>query len=291
MDSFEIHNKKMVDQFFPVKGVLVGPQEKLYFTEELRHLKRKRQRPNDKHGRRSRKYEMLSQSFNIKLKHEAMKYVTKLQEEVKEGKRGSAYKAIRKLGNRPGESWNRQEVSLSSYVELNFSPHEAANKLADYFSAISQTVEHLDRSKFSPSLKLALEQSEAVLKPNLSQHQVYRKIMKVSKLNSSIHCDVPIPLLKNFPFLYAAPVTKILNTMVQTGKWPRQWAREETIVLSKLEKAKTPVNEEDLRTISKTAWLSKLSENILLDLILPVIDSFIDPGQCGGLRKSSITHY
>ena len=79
--------------------------------------------------------------------------------------------------------------------------------------------------------------------------------------------------------------------MIKTGMWPRQWVREETIVLSKLDKARTPSNEEDLRTISKTAWLSKLAENILGDYILPVIDSFLDPGQCGGLRKSSITHY
>ena len=97
---------------------------------------------------------MQSQSFNIKLKHEAMKYVTKVKEEVKEGKQGSSYKAICKLGNRPGESWNRQEGSLSSYLELNFSPHEAAYRLTDYFLAITQTVEPLDRSKFSPSFVL-----------------------------------------------------------------------------------------------------------------------------------------
>ena len=99
-------------------------------------------------------------------------------------------------------------------------------------------------------------------------------------------------LLRTFlSFLYAAPVTKILNTMIKTGKWPRQWVQEETIVLCKLDRAKTPATEEDLRTIMKTSWISKLAENVLGDYILPVIDKFLDPGQCGGLRKSSITHY
>ena len=48
---------------------------------------------------------------------------------------------------------------------------------------------------------------------------------------------------------------------------------------------------QDLRTISKTAWLSKCMENILGSFILPVINEYLDPGQCGGLKKTSITHY
>ena len=39
-------------------------------------------------------------------------------------------------------------------------------------------------------------------------------------------------------------------------------------MLSKLDKSKQPTNEDDLRTISKTAWLSKCAENILGDFIL-----------------------
>ena len=62
-------------------------------------------------------------------------------------------------------------------------------------------------------------------------------------------------------------------------------------MLSKLDKSKQPVNEDDLKTISKTAWLSKCAENILGGFILPVINSYLDPAQCGGLKKTSITHY
>ena len=62
-------------------------------------------------------------------------------------------------------------------------------------------------------------------------------------------------------------------------------------MLSKLKKGKIPASKDGLRTISKSSWLSKCLENILFDLILPVIDSFLDPGQCGGLKKTSISHY
>ena len=69
-----------------------------------------------------------------------------------EGKRNYAYKAIRKLGNRPGEPWNKAEINLPAHKEHNLTPLQAANKLATYFSSISQTVEPLDESKFPPAL-------------------------------------------------------------------------------------------------------------------------------------------
>jgi hypothetical protein len=215
----------------------------------------------------------------------------KLEKEVKDGKRGSGYKAIRKLGNRPGESWSRPEIILPAYVEQGLLPAEAANKLAGHFSAISQTVDPLDESQLFPALRQALEEARSGTKPTLSQHEVYRKIMKVTKPNSSVPGDVPIPLMKQYPFQYATPATKIFNAIIKSGQWPRQWVKEQTIVLSKLEKTKRLASEEDLRTISKTAWLSKCLENILGDHIIPIIDSSLDPGQCGGLKKSSISHY
>ena len=56
-------------------------------------------------------------------------------------------------------------------------------------------------------------------------------------------------------------------------------------------KFKLPGSEDDLRTLSKTQWLSKVLENILGDFLLPIVDQYIDPGQCGGLKNSSISHY
>ena len=193
VEAFETHSKRMVDMAFPAKVIQVGPEEKPYFTEELRQLKRRRQRAYAQHGKRSSKYIKLKQSFDSKLQHEAQKYVQKIQQEVMEGKRGSGYKSIRTLGNRPNESWTQPQVNILSYMEQNITPKEAANKLGDYFSAISQTVEPLDRNEFSPALKLTLKQAKTGPKPVLSQHEVYRKIRKVSKPNSAFPGDIPRP--------------------------------------------------------------------------------------------------
>ena len=48
---------------------------------------------------------------------------------------------------------------------------------------------------------------------------------------------------------------------------------------------------DDLRNISGTPFFSKRYESFLSDWLLPIVDPFLDPGQCGGLKKSSISHY
>ena len=103
--------------------------------------------------------------------------------------------------------------------------------------------------------------------------------MKVSKLNSSVEGDMPKPLLSRYPFQYSIPTSKIFNKVIQSGKCPRQWVKEHSIVVSKLEKSQSPASEEDLRTISNKTLLSKGLQNILCDFLLPIIEPFSEPGQ------------
>ena len=149
----------------------------------------------------------------------------------------------------------------------------------------------LNLELFHPALRLALEDGRTSQdKPVLAQDQVYRRMKQVTKPKSSVKGDVPMPVLKQFMFEYAKPASVIFNKILQSSLWPDQWKVEQTIVISKC-KSTQPNNEDDLRTISKTQWLSKLLENTLGDYILPAVDKYIDPGQCGGLKHSSIFHY
>ena len=52
-----------------------------------------------------------------------------------------------------------------------------------------------------------------------------------------------------------------------------------------------PQSEDDLRNIASTSYFSKVYESFIGDWIMPFIGPYIDPGQCGGLKGSSITHY
>jgi hypothetical protein len=137
--QFETHSERMIDKAFPKKEVLVGPDDLPFYTEELRTLKRQKMRAYTRHGQNSIQYNALKAKYDDKLIKEAQKFRSKIENDVMEGRRGSSYSAIRKLGNRPGEPWRKPEFTLPRFVEENLSPLQAVSRLADYFSAVSQT--------------------------------------------------------------------------------------------------------------------------------------------------------
>ena len=118
-----------------------------------------------------------------------------------------------------------------------------------------------------------------------------RKLLKIKKPNSSVAGDIPKKLIQEYPFLWAEPAANIFNTIIESAEWPNSWKVEHAIVLPKTETPNQVQNEDDVRTISKTNFLSKLLENLLGDWLLPIVEPFLDPGQCGGLNRSSINHY
>ena len=291
VDVFEDAAEKLVNENFPKKSVTVRQGELPYFTEELKAMRRKRNRIYQQSGK-SERYYRIKAEFETKVKSEAQKYKNRILCEVNDGKRGSGYSAIRKLGNGPSDWDKKKEFQIPSYCEKGLTPQEAANRLADHFSAISQTVQPLDPSKFYPALKEAVQEGKAsLIKPKLSQHDVYMKFKKVKKPNSSVKGDIPKKLLNEYAFLWAGPVAKIFNKIIETSEWPAQWKIEHAVPLHKTGDPRLVKDEDDVRTISKTKFLSKVLENILGDWLMPILEKYVDPGQCGGLKNTSIQHY
>ena len=290
-NAFEARADQITNDHFPLKKVTVTQGELPYFNEELKIMRRQRDRVYVKEGK-SAKYQELQRKFQIKLRCEATKYKDKIIQEVADGKRGSSYNAIRKLGDGPCDADKRKEFTIPSYVDNGLTPDQAANKLADHFSAISQTVPPLDVEKFHPALRLEIEKGRSQQrKPSLSQHDTYRKLLKIKKPNSSVPGDVPKRLIAEYPFLWAEPATKIFNNIIQSAEWPKHWKLEHMIALHKTEDPRMVKDENDVRSISKTSFLSKTFENILGDWLLPIVDPYLDPSQCGGLKNTSVNHY
>ena len=291
VDTFQEAAGRLVDETFPKKKVTVIEGELPYFTEDLRKTRKQRDNIYRVQGK-SPKYMEKQISFKEQLKSQASKYRNKIIQEVNNGKRTSAYSAIRKLGDGPAEWDKRKEFTIPAFIEEGLTPADAACRLADHFSAISQTVEPLDEARFPPALRLALEDGRSTLdKPILQQHDVYRSIIKVKKPNSSVQGDIPKKLLTEFAFLWAGAATRIFNKVIQSAEWPSKWKVENCIVLHKTEDPRMVKSEDDTRTISKTNFLSKLLENILGGWLLPIVEPYLDPSQCGGLSKTSTSHY
>ena len=281
---FQQHCNKLVEHHFPLKTVRVSSHDLPFFNERLRLLRRQRQREYCRSGK-SEKYVKLKKAFEEAFEKAAHKYKDRIIAEVLEGKRGSAYKALKRLGK---DSIPDDGFKLPSHAEADLSAEQIAEILADYFSRISQEFAPLDQDKFSPSLKAKLADSAADSPPILQEHQIYKKIVSAKKPNSSVPGDLPKKVVTTFSVELASPLTTIFNSITRTSEYPRQWIIEHQ---TPIPKHHPPNNEDDLRNISCTQFFSKVYEAFLSDWLLPIVKPFLDPANCGGLRGTSISHY
>ena len=124
----------MTNVIFPEEPISIYPNDKPYFTQQLRIIKRRRCREYAKNGK-SEKYRGLCIRFEDMLKSEIAKYKCKLEEKMKNYQKGSIYPFLRKLGNGPNDLKHKPFV-LPSHSDM--SPLECAEDIAPYFSSISQ---------------------------------------------------------------------------------------------------------------------------------------------------------
>ena len=133
--------------------------------------------------------------------------------EVTEGKRGNSYTALRKL--ELGDSfieWKNSGFTLPGHVDENLSTSQSAEKLADYFSHISQEFKPISPVEFPPRIKAILAAGKTdSSKPVLDEWQVHEKLKKSKKPNSVIPGDLPVKLVKEFTPELSKPIAHIYN--------------------------------------------------------------------------------
>ena len=123
--------------------------------------------------------------FDEKLKAAAEKYRLKVLAEVTEGKRANSYSALRQLES--GEQTDRKSFTLPNHAEEDLSPDQSAERLADYFSKISQDFDPINPQNFPPWIKQKLSDGKSdSQKPVLEEWQVYEKLTNSKKPSSIV---------------------------------------------------------------------------------------------------------
>ena len=161
--------------------------------------------------------------------------------------------------------------------------------MADYFSSVSQEYSPLDITSLPPNVQshLATRPIDEII-PKLSVYDAYCKITRAKKPNSSVPGDLPKKIVQQFASQLSVPSAVVFNSITSTAVFPEQWKIEHQLPVPKVY---PPASEDDLRNISKTPFLSKVYESFIAGWLLPIIQPFLDPGQCGGLKGLSVTHY
>lgn len=88
----------------------------------MKVLKRSIIREYEKRGL-SEKYFQLKYSFDQKMESEVAKYTNKILDDVKNGNRNCTYKALRKLGVRPGDVTTFYLNTCQTWTDLVMMPH------------------------------------------------------------------------------------------------------------------------------------------------------------------------
>ena len=286
VEQFQTIVNNTLSDIFPEKKISITPYDVPWFTEELRHLKRQRQREYVCHGK-TEKYHELKLNFEEKLKTQKAKYRAKIEVEVKEGCRGSSYPALKRMGARVFDMDKQMCFQLPEHAQLNLTSAQSAEVIAEYFSRISREFEPLSLSALPPNVQRYLSDCNQTLAPILSPSQVLVRITRAKKPNSQVPGDLPKKLVKYCANILAIPASIIFNKISTTAEFPSQWKVENQIAIPK---SYPPENEDDLRNIAKTPFLSKVYESIVGSWLLPIIQPFLDPGQCG-IKGFSISHY
>ena len=193
---------------------------------------------------------------------------------------------LRKLGVRPGES-SSSMFTLPGHVDKNLSASQSAELIADHFVAISQIYDPINVNNFPPKMREELTNPIMSDVPCLEEYEVFRKISKSKKPNSSVPGDLPKRIVQEFCCELSTPVTIIYKSILRTLEYPRQWVIEHQIPLPKCH---PPSSEDELRNIAKTAFFSKNLESFLSDWLMPIVGPYLDPCQYG-LKGASINHY
>ena len=117
---------------------------------------------------------------------------------------------------------------------------------------------------------------------------MFDKISKAKKPHSTVSGDLKRILVKECSAELIPPVTIIYNKITSSKEYPRAWVNEQQIPIPK---ANPPSSIDDVRNLSCTPFMSKQYESFISDWLLPIVNPFLDPGQCGGLKNSSVSHY
>ena len=179
------------------------------------------------------------------------------------------------------------QFHISSHTALNFTPEQSAEAIATHFSKISQEFSPLSFDSLPLNVRNALESSNTAAAPYLSTLTVVKRICKARKPLGIVPGDLPKRLVQHCATELAVPATLIFNSITRTAEYPLNWKTEYQVPIPKVV---PPKNEEELRNIAKTPFLSKVYESFVAEWLLGFIKPYLDPNQCG-MKGSSITHY
>ena len=189
------------------------------------------------------------------------------------------YQICKKIGT--GDQMNDKELDIECLSGL--SDQECAEAVGQGFASVSCQFEPLDRAKLPAYLPSLPPRGP----PQVEEHQVYAKLLKVKSTKSTLPIDLPNKLRKEVAVELTKPLTNIINACLSQGRWPASWKREWICPVPKIPEPKIL---KDVRKVACTSDYNKVLESFVKDWILEDISGKLDISQYGGKRGVGPEH-
>ena len=271
------HNtiRSKLDEFFPEKVAMVSYLDKKWMNPSLKNLLRKIKREFYK-KRKSPKWRKLKKKFKILKRKTIQNFYSNFVCELKVSNPGKWYSMAKRLGAE--QNYNDGELKVECLSGL--SDQQSAEKVASFFSQVSNEYEPLDMSKLSAYLP-----AQQQLK--VDKNDVAHRIFSLKNRKSTQPIDLPSKIRKEFANELATPLTDIFNSSLEKYHYPKLWKHEWVVPAQKVNNPKVL---KDLRKISLTSEFSLIYEGIMKDWIMQDIGPNIDEAQYGNQSKTSTEH-
>ena len=243
-----------INQICPVEEVKISQFEGKTNSLALQRLVRQKKREYEKHGC-SKKFKEIKNKVKERIKKEAEKAIDKLLDKAEE--QGMKWiKEANRLSARPGEDIS-PSFTLPNHVDADLTPEESAEKIADFFSKISQEYTPIEEDKSARwmDVKKKLEETGCT-HPTIMEHEIFEN-MKGAKITDSVPGDIPAPILKEFLPEFTTPIIAIIKEAIETHTWPQIFKKEYHVPIKKVP---SPQSE----GIGLTSWVSKQLERVVL---------------------------
>ena len=137
---------------------------------------------------------------------------------------GKAYRAMKKMGARPGDCENAGEFTIASHQNENLDIEQSSLRILKYFSQISQEYEPLIVENLPNEVQTKLkEEVNSCNLPYIQPYQIYEKMKGCKKTKSVVPGELPARIRQAFDVELAEPASIIFNNILRTGCWPQTW--------------------------------------------------------------------
>jgi hypothetical protein len=278
-DKADILKEELIaklNEHLPTKVRKITIEDQPFFTEELKKMKRKKNKVYNKE-RRSEKWKKLEDKYQKNLDKTKRSFFKKKVEDLKTKNKGQWFTELKKLSKYDEK---KENVIVEEINELT--DKQQAEKIADKFSQTRQEYEKLKKEDVTiPPFKA----SEI---PVISQSHVKNVIRSMNNKPGQAHEELPPKLMKRFAAELAIPLTDLINTCIKRGEWPIGWKIE---ITTPIPKEFPPRNISELRPIAGLQIFDKVAEKVIAEMVISDMKSKMDPTQFANQKGESIQHY